>query len=62
MTSVWGIYAIMFLISVAGAFFGPPSITYVTKLVPAEQRKTFNAWSSFASSGAACWVRLSRAS
>ncbi|EHB47917.1 MULTISPECIES: MFS transporter [Paenibacillus] len=53
MTSVWGIYTIMFLISVAGAFFGPTSITYVTKLVPAEQRKTFNAWSSFASSGAA---------
>ncbi|GAB6928722.1 MFS transporter [Paenibacillus sp. JCM 10914] len=52
MSSVWGIYAIMFLINVVGAFFGPTSVTYVTKLVPAQKRKRFNAWSSFTTSGA----------
>lgn len=52
MSSVWGIYSIMFLINVAGSFFGPTSMTYVTKLIPAEERKRFNAWSSFTTSGA----------
>ncbi|QOT08636.1 MFS transporter [Paenibacillus sp. JNUCC32] len=52
MSSVWGIYGIMFLINVAGSFFGPTSMTYVTKLIPAEVRKRFNAWSSFTTSGA----------
>lgn len=52
MSSVWGIYGIMFLINVAGSFFGPTSMTYVTKLIPAEERKRFNAWSSFTTSGA----------
>lgn len=50
MSSVWGIYGIMFLINVAGSFFGPTSMTYVTKLIPAEERKRFNAWSSFTTS------------
>lgn len=52
MSSVWGIYVIMFMISVAGSFFGPTSMTYVTKLIPPEERKRFNAWSSFTTSGA----------
>ncbi|VTR61952.1 enterobactin exporter EntS [Actinobacillus pleuropneumoniae] len=52
MSSVWGIYGIMFLINVAGSFFGPTSMTYVTKLIPADERKRFNAWSSFTTSGA----------
>ncbi|SEM32050.1 Sugar phosphate permease [Paenibacillus sp. cl141a] len=52
MSSVWGIYGVMFLINVAGSFFGPTSMTYVTKLIPAEERKRFNAWSSFTTSGA----------
>jgi MFS family permease len=52
MSSVWGIYIIMFLINVAGSFFGPTSMTYVTKLIPTEERKRFNAWSSFTTSGA----------
>lgn len=52
MSSVWGIYGIMFLINVAGSFFGPTCMTYVTKLIPAEERKRFNAWSSFTTSGA----------
>lgn len=52
MSSVWGIYIIMFMINVAGSFFGPTSMTYVTKLIPADERKRFNAWSSFTTSGA----------
>lgn len=52
MSSVWGIYVIMFMISVAGSFFAPTSMTYITKLIPAEERKRFNAWSSFTTSGA----------
>lgn len=50
MSSVWGIYGIMFLINVAGSFFGPTSMTY--ELIPTEERKRFNAWSSFTTSGA----------
>lgn len=52
LSSVWAIYAVMFLVSVAGAFFGPTSMTYVTKLIAPEDRKRFNAWSSFTTSGA----------
>lgn len=52
MNSVWSIYGLMFLINVAGSFFGPSSNTYITKLVPAEKRKRFNSIFSFASSGA----------
>ncbi|UNK19228.1 MFS transporter [Paenibacillus sp. N3/727] len=51
--SIWAIYSIMFLISITGAFFGPTSMTYVTKLVPPENRKQFNSWFSFTTSGAA---------
>lgn len=51
-TSLIPIYIIMFLTNVAGAFFGPTSDTYITKLVPAEKRKRFNSMFSFATSGA----------
>lgn len=51
--SIWAIYGVMFMISMAGAFFGPGSMVYVTKLIAPEQRKRFNAWTGFASSGAA---------
>lgn len=50
--SIWAIYGIMFLLSITGAFFGPTSMTYVTKLVPPENRKQFNSWFSFTTSGA----------
>lgn len=46
------IYIIMFLTNVAGAFFGPTSETYITKLIPPDNRKRFNSIFSFASSGA----------
>lgn len=51
-SSVWIVYLLMFLINVAGAFFGPASNTYITKLVPTEKRKGFNSMFSFATSGA----------
>ncbi|RSD25505.1 MFS transporter [Mesobacillus subterraneus] len=51
-TSLVPIYIIMFLTNVAGAFFGPTSETYITKLVPPEKRKRFNSIFSFATSGA----------
>ncbi|WNF21133.1 MFS transporter [Mesobacillus jeotgali] len=46
------IYILMFLTNIAGAFFGPTSETYITKLVPPEKRKRFNSFFSFATSGA----------
>jgi MFS family permease len=51
-TSLVPIYIIMFLTNIAGAFFGPTSETYITKLVPPEKRKRFNSIFSFATSGA----------
>ncbi|MGV2938799.1 MFS transporter [Mesobacillus sp. LC4] len=50
--SIVPIYIIMFLTNIAGAFFGPTSETYITKLVPPEKRKRFNSIFSFATSGA----------
>ncbi|WP_280772007.1 MFS transporter [Salipaludibacillus daqingensis] len=46
------IYSILVCLSVAKAFFGPSSMTYVAMLVPKEKRKRFNAIRSFTSSGA----------
>ncbi|WP_096186573.1 MFS transporter [Evansella halocellulosilytica] len=46
------IYSILVFLSVAKAFFGPSSMTYVTMLVPKSKRKRFNAIRSFTSSGA----------
>ncbi|MGD7043249.1 MFS transporter [Jeotgalibacillus proteolyticus] len=52
MPSVWGIYALLWLISMAKSFFSPASLTYITMLVPEEKRKRFNSFYSLASSGA----------
>jgi len=52
MPSLWAIYAVLMLISIAGAFFGPSSAVYITKLVPSEQRKRFNSLMSMTGSGA----------
>ncbi|MFC7686585.1 MFS transporter [Ureibacillus sp. GCM10028918] len=43
MDSIWIIYTLLFLTNVAGCFFGPSSIFYITKYVPLEERKQFNA-------------------
>ncbi|MGN7296654.1 MFS transporter [Ferdinandcohnia sp. SAFN-114] len=50
--SIWMIYALLFVISVAKSFFNPTSTTYMTALIPKEQRKTFNSIRSLVSSGA----------
>ena len=50
--NVWGIYIILWFLSMAKAFFVPASTTYIAQLVPSEQRKQFNAFYSLTSSGA----------
>lgn len=50
--SLWVIYFILLLINIAGAFFGPSSSVYITKLIPASDRKRFNSLMSMTSSGA----------
>lgn len=52
MTSIWGIYLLLWLISMAKSFFAPASLTYITVLVPEEKRKQFNSFYSLTSSGA----------
>ncbi|WP_326938323.1 MFS transporter [Alkalihalobacillus alcalophilus] len=46
------IYFLLLLISMIGAFFGPSSNVYITKLVPQENRKRFNSIMSMTNSGA----------
>lgn len=50
--NLWMIYMILLLINMVGAFFGPSSSVYITKLVPTENRKRFNSIMSMTSSGA----------
>lgn len=52
LSSLWTIYSLLLLINIAGSFFGPSSSVYITKLVPAENRKRFNSLMSMISSGA----------
>ncbi|WP_041061331.1 MFS transporter [Jeotgalibacillus campisalis] len=52
MPSVWAIYGLLWLISMAKSFFSPASLTYITMLVPEEKRKRFNSFYSLTSSGA----------
>lgn len=46
------VYGILIVLSIANSFFHPASTTYLTIVVPIENRKRFNAIRSFASSGA----------
>jgi MFS family permease len=50
--SLWVIYFLLLVINIAGAFFGPSSSVYITKLIPAADRKRFNSLMSMTSSGA----------
>lgn len=50
--SVWLIYGCLFLLSIAKAFFEPTSLTYISKLIPNENRKQFNSFRSLITSGA----------
>ncbi|MCM3619903.1 MFS transporter [Sutcliffiella horikoshii] len=50
--SLWVIYILLLVINMVGAFFGPSSSVYITKLVPVSERKRFNSLLSMTSSGA----------
>lgn len=50
--SLWFIYLFLLLTNIIGAFFGPSSSVYITKLVPPENRKKFNSIMSMTNSGA----------
>lgn len=52
MSSITAIYVCLFLLSVAKAFFDPASVTYITKLIPREDRKAYNSYASLIMSGA----------
>jgi MFS family permease len=51
-SSIALIYFIVFIINMASSMFGPTSMTYITKLIPTEQRKQFNSLHSLVTSGA----------
>ncbi len=51
-SSIALIYIIVFIINMASSIFGPTSMTYITKLIPQEQRKQFNSLHSLVTSGA----------
>lgn len=50
-STLLSIYLIVFTINIASSMFGPTSMTYITKLIPEEQRKQFNSIYSLMTSG-----------
>lgn len=50
--SLWAIYVMVLFIQMAGAMFETSSFTYMTLLLPEEERNKFNALLSFVHSGA----------
>jgi len=50
-TLTW-IYFMVFIITMASSMYRPTSMTYITKLIPVEQRKRFNSLRSLLDSGA----------
>ncbi|MEC2490343.1 MFS transporter [Bacillus cereus] len=50
--SLWIVYVFVFFISMAGAIYEPTAMTYMTKLIPVEQRQRFNSLRSLIGSGA----------
>ncbi|WP_153462168.1 MULTISPECIES: MFS transporter [Sediminibacillus] len=50
--TVWLIYFCLFFLSVAKAFFEPTSVSYITGVIPKQQRKRFNSFRSLVTSGA----------
>ncbi|QFG00604.1 MFS transporter [Psychrobacillus glaciei] len=51
-SSIWIIYALVFVINMARSIFEPTSMIYITKLIPLQQRKRFNSLRSLIDSGA----------
>ncbi|MCW9129426.1 MFS transporter [Bacillus paramycoides] len=50
--SLWIVYLFVFFISMASAIYEPTAMTYMTKLIPVEQRQRFNSLRSLIGSGA----------
>ncbi|PFM71636.1 MFS transporter [Bacillus cereus] len=50
--SLWIVYVFVFFISMASAIYEPTAMTYMTKLIPVEQRQRFNSLGSLIGSGA----------
>jgi MFS family permease len=51
-SSIWMIYLLVFFFNMASSVYGPTSISYITRLIPREQRQRFNALRSLLDSGA----------
>lgn len=51
-SSIWVIYSLVLVINMAGSMFVTTSRSYITKLIPIEQRKRFNSLRSLMDSGA----------
>ncbi|OJD58564.1 MFS transporter [Bacillus sp. NH11B] len=50
--SLWIVYLLVFFISMSSAIYEPTAMTYMTKLIPVEQRQRFNSLRSLIGSGA----------
>ncbi|HDR7545504.1 MFS transporter [Bacillus thuringiensis] len=50
--SLWIVYVFVFFISMASAIYEPTAMTYMTKLIPVEQRQRFNSLRTLIGSGA----------
>lgn len=50
--TLWIIYLFVFLINMASSIYGPTSVSYITRLIPTEQRQRFNSLRSLLDSGA----------
>ncbi|WP_117160981.1 MFS transporter [Paraliobacillus sp. X-1268] len=50
--TMWIIYLLVFLINMASSVYGPTSVSYITRLIPTEQRQRFNSLRSLLDSGA----------
>ncbi|MBX0356954.1 MFS transporter [Halobacillus sp. Nhm2S1] len=50
--SIWPIYVCLFFLSISKAFFEPAAITYITHVVPGNDRKQFNSFRSLITSSA----------
>nr|WP_244199344.1 MFS transporter [Halobacillus trueperi] len=51
LSSLSAMYTLVLFVNMAGSIFEPASMTYVTKLIPSDQRKRFNALRSLIDSG-----------
>ncbi|MDL4842328.1 MFS transporter [Aquibacillus rhizosphaerae] len=49
---LWVIYSYVFLINIASSLYDPTSVSYITRLIPIEQRQKFNSLRSLLDSGA----------